>query len=152
MSQTIQAFTVGEIAVRQLDGLFSLNDLHKAAGGEAKHQPALFMRMEQTQALIAEIGNSTDSQSFKTTEGRNGGTYACRELVIAYAAWISAAFHLNVIRVFLAVATPTTPYSVQRGQTLSTEQAEALRNLLTSHVQKLPKPQFYSYQRLQDKR
>ena len=34
-----------------------------------------------------------------------------------------------------------TPYSVQRGQTLSTEQAEALRNLLTSHVQKLPKPQ-----------
>lgn len=64
--------------------LFSLNDLHRAAGGEAKHQSALFMRMEQTQALIAEIGNSTDSQSFKTKEGRNGGTYACRELVIAY--------------------------------------------------------------------
>ena len=36
---------------------------------------------------------------------------------------------------------PTTPYSVQPGQTLSAEQAEALRNLLTSHVQKLPKPQ-----------
>ena len=132
---------IGDITVRQHNGLFSLNDLHKASGGEAKHQPALFMRMEQTQALIAEIGNSTDSQSFKTKEGRNGGTYACRELVIAYAAWISAAFHLKVIRVFLAVATPTTPYSVQRGQTLSTEQAEALRNLLTSHVQKLPKPQ-----------
>ena len=141
MSQALQSFTIGEIAVRQLDGLFSLNDLHKAAGGEAKHQPALFMRMEQTQALIAEIGNSTDSQSFKTKEGRNGGTYACRELVIAYAAWISAAFHLKVIRVFLAVATPTTPYSVQRDQTLSTEQAATLRELLTSHVQKLPKPQ-----------
>ena len=34
-----------------------------------------------------------------------------------------------------------TPYSVQPGQTLSAEQAEALRNLLTSHVQKLPKAQ-----------
>lgn len=97
---------IGNITIRQLNGLFSLNDLHKAAGGEAKHQPALFMRMEQTQALITEIGNSTDSQSFKTKEGRNGGTYACRELVIAYAAWISAAFHLKVIRVFLAVAAP----------------------------------------------
>ena len=36
---------------------------------------------------------------------------------------------------------PTTPYSVQRDQTLSAEQAATLRNLLTSHVQKLPKPQ-----------
>lgn len=135
----LATLTIGEIAVRQLDGLFSLNDLHKAAGGEAKHQPALFMRMEQTQSLIAEIGNSTDSQSFKTKEGRNGGTYACRELVIAYAAWISAAFHLKVIRVFLAVATPTTPYSVQPGQTLSAEQAQYLRTMLTDYASRWPK-------------
>ena len=144
MSQALQSFTIGEIAVRQHNGLFSLNDLHKAAGGEEKHQPAFFMRRDETQALAAEIC-SADSQikAFETVRGRGKaqGTYACRELVIAYAAWISAAFHLKVIRVFLAVATPTTPYSVQRGQTLSTEQAEALRNLLTSHVQKLPKPQ-----------
>lgn len=36
---------------------------------------------------------------------------------------------------------PATPYSVHPGQTLSAEQAEALRNLLTSQVQKLPKAQ-----------
>lgn len=130
---------IGNITIRQLNGLFSLNDLHKAAGGEAKHQPALFMRMEQTQALITEIGNSTDSQSFKTKEGRNGGTYACRELVIAYAAWISAAFHLKVIRVFLAVTAPQpTPYTVQPSDTLSEAKQTALRAMLESNVKRLP--------------
>ena len=139
MTQSTIALTLGNITIRQQNGLFSLNDLHKAAGGEAKHQPALFMRMEQTQALITEIGNSTDSQSFKTKEGRNGGTYACRELVIAYAAWISAAFHLKVIRVFLAVTAPQpTPYTVQPGDTLNEAQQIALRTLLESNVKRLP--------------
>jgi hypothetical protein len=96
--------SLGNTAIRQLDGLYSLNDLHQAAGGEVKHQPTRFMRNDQTQALIAEIGNSPEMVSFKTATGRHGGTYVCRELVIAYAAWISAAFHLKVIRVFLDTA------------------------------------------------
>ena len=128
--------SIGDIAVRQLNGLFSLNDLHKAAGGEAKHQPALFMRMEQTQALIAEIGNSTDSQSFKTKEGRNGGTYACRELVIAYAAWISAAFHLKVIRVFLD-ATTGRPYNPAIDYTrVSPAEKQAIRKAVAARAGK----------------
>ena len=140
---------IGNITIRQLNGLFSLNDLHKAAGGEAKHQPALFMRMEQTQALITEIGNSTDSQSFKTKEGRNGGTYACRELVIAYAAWISAAFHLKVIRVFLAV---TAPQATHLDYTrISPAQAQDLKELV--HAIAESKVQGYSetWARLQRK-
>ena len=40
MSQSIQAFALGEITIRQHNGLFSLNDLHKAAGGEAAGQRA----------------------------------------------------------------------------------------------------------------
>lgn len=137
MSQTIQAFTVGEIAVRQLNGLFSLNDLHRASGGEEKYEPNRFLRNDQTKALVTEI-ETAGAKAFEAKP--KVGTYACRELVIAYAAWISAAFHLKVIRVFLAVAAPTTPYSVQPGQTLSAEQADTLRELLTSHVKKLPKP------------
>ena len=141
MTQSIPALTVGNVAVRQHAGLFSLNDLHQAAGNEDKHRPTFFLRNDQTQALIAEL----KAENLPTVEtvigkGKAQGTYACRELVIAYAAWISAAFHLKVIRVFLAVAAPTTPYSVQPGQTLSAEQADTLRELLTSHVKKLPKP------------
>lgn len=109
MSQSV-TFAIGDFSVRQLDGLFSLNDLHAAAGGESKHQPGKFTALESTKALVAEIGNSPDSESLRITTGRTGGTYACRELVIAYAAWISAAFHLKVIRVFLAQQTaPAAP-------------------------------------------
>jgi len=97
--------SVGSVQIHQHSGLYSLNDLHKASGGEEKHQPAKFMRLETTQALIGEISNSPDL-AIKTTKGRYGGTYACRELVIAYASWISPAFHLKVIRVFLDTTAP----------------------------------------------
>ena len=111
----MSALTIGSSAIRQINGLYSLNDLHKASGNLPKHQPALFIRLDQTQALIAEI-NSTDMQSLETREGRNGGTYACKELVIAYAAWISPAFHLKVIRVFLAQAGRTLPDTISKAQ------------------------------------
>lgn len=115
MSASILA--IGETSVRKFDGLFSLTDLHAASGGEEKHAPNRFMRLDQTQTLIAEIQSSNAGISaFKTKRGAHGGTYACRELVIAYAAWISAAFHLKVIRVFLnaqvqppVAAVPTPP-------------------------------------------
>ena len=114
------ALVLGGFTVRQLDGLYCLNDLHRAAGGHKRHQPSDFLKIDQTQALLTELGNSEDSRSLDsatgqetagipavfTIQGRNGGTYACRELVVAYAAWISAAFHLQVIRVFLATARP----------------------------------------------
>jgi len=95
--------SIGSVQIHQHNGLYSLNDLHKASGGEAKHQPSLFVRLDTTQALIQQI-HSTDMQSAAINTingGKHRGTYACRELVIAYAAWISAEFHLRVIRVFL---------------------------------------------------
>lgn len=36
------ALTIAGTAVRQMNGLYSLNDLHKVSGGEEKHQPAFF--------------------------------------------------------------------------------------------------------------
>lgn len=88
------------------EGRFCLNDLHKAAGAESRHQPAFFFRRPEIQELEAEL-NSAPAQSLPTitSQGRNGGTYVCKELVYAYAMWISPKFHLEVIRTFDAAAT-----------------------------------------------
>ena len=97
--------TILKTAIRTFENLYSLNDLHIASGAEAKHQPSLFVRLDTTQELISEIQKETDKgnilQSFRS--GVNRGTYACEELVIAYAMWISPKFHLIVLRAFLAM-------------------------------------------------
>lgn len=105
------SLTIGSSEIRQVDGLYSLNDLHVASGEEQRHQPRYFLAIQQTVDLISEIENSEKSlfKPLKVIQGRNGGTYACKELVIAYAAWISPAFHLKVIRVFLAQVGRTLP-------------------------------------------
>lgn len=144
MSQSVQAFVIGANAVRQLDGLFCLNDLHAAAGSAKRHEPNRFIRLANARELIAELGAYPEMGTPLRTvnDGTNNGTYACRELVIAYAAWISAAFHLKVIRVFLDATTPaSSPYSVQPHQTLSAEEAAMLRDLISSYAKTLPKEQ-----------
>lgn len=40
---------------RDSDGRFCLNDLHKAAGGEKRHQPSDWLRIQQAQELISEV-------------------------------------------------------------------------------------------------
>jgi hypothetical protein len=104
--------TISSKDIRTLDGMYSLNDLHKAAGGQNKHRPSLFIRTEQTQDLIQEIEQGTDmcfginqdrdlGLAKKSVHGgANRGTYVCKELVYAYAMWISPKFNLQVIRAF----------------------------------------------------
>ncbi|RZN75227.1 KilA-N domain-containing protein [Avibacterium paragallinarum] len=108
--------TILNTQIRTLDNLYSLNDLHRASGSSDKHRPTLFMRNQQTKELIAEINsqrsNSISGQlpSIPASKSIRGGCdttirgyWVCQELVIAYAAWISAAFHLKVIRAFMAI-------------------------------------------------
>lgn len=89
-------------SIRSHENLFSLNDLHQASGGKSKHQPSFFIRLDTTKDLVAEI-EKDNQHALKIIRGTNGGTYACEELVIAYAMWISPQFHLVVLRAFLAM-------------------------------------------------
>ncbi|MDH9217823.1 KilA-N domain-containing protein [Moraxella lacunata] len=91
-------------AISTHNGLYSLNDLHKVSGSAKKHEPYQFMRNQETKELIAEI-ESEKQIAYHTVKGGNTkttkqGTFVCRELVYAYAMWISPKFHLMVIRAF----------------------------------------------------
>ncbi|UAX42465.1 KilA-N domain-containing protein [Pasteurella canis] len=94
-------------SIRVVDGLYSLTDLHKASGNEIKHKPTFFLRLDQTKDLITEIEKESKLQICNSVKvihgGVNSGTYACEELVLSYAMWISPKFHLIVLRAFLAM-------------------------------------------------
>ncbi|EEJ6333904.1 KilA-N domain-containing protein [Salmonella enterica] len=125
------------------DGRYSLNDLHKAAGKEDKHQPAFFMRRNETIELINEIFNSANVQNknpVDSKKGRYGGTYVCKELVYSYAMWISAAFALKVIRAYdslvSGVVMDTQPQPKAIANKTSVEERTPLRDAVNMLVSK----------------
>lgn len=94
-----------EVAIRtDADGLYRLNDLHKAAGGEARHKPSEWLRNLQTIDLVDELVKAGIPALNSVKGGAASGTYVCKELVYAYAMWISPAFNLRVIQAFDALA------------------------------------------------
>ncbi|ECG8601179.1 KilA-N domain-containing protein [Salmonella enterica subsp. salamae] len=102
---------VSDISIHQdAEGRYSLNDLHKASGGERRHRPIYWLSSQQTKELIEEI-EKVEIPTFcplESKRGCKGGTYVCKELVYAYAMWISAAFSLKVIRAYDALVTQNT--------------------------------------------
>lgn len=133
------ALTIASTAIRQdVEGRYCLNDLHRAAGGEKRHQPSDWLRLQQTKELIAEI----EIPGIPGIESRQGlGTFVCKELIYAYAMWISPAFHLKVIRAYDAMATRQpafNPADISRLQLLELAmQAEKERLALVGRVDAL---------------
>ncbi|WP_312120276.1 KilA-N domain-containing protein [Kosakonia cowanii] len=106
-----QLLVIDGVSVRRdILGRYCLNDLHRAAGAQDKHKPAFWLRNEQTDQLIGElqICNSATQEPVSVIRGGSEqGTYVCKELVYAYAMWISPRFNLKVIRTFdEAIRTP----------------------------------------------
>lgn len=74
--------TILDSTVKAINGLFCLNDLHKASGNDKKHQPSFFMRNQEVTDLIEEIKVSDNLKTEQVTQRINGGdmrgTYACK--------------------------------------------------------------------------
>lgn len=125
--------TILNNSIRQLDNLYSLTDLHGASGGEQKHKPALFLSNQQTKELISEIEIEGEvgipTSVVKTVRGGRDlglqGTYACEELMLAYAMWISPKFHLIVLRAFLNLHKKSTALLPN---TITPEQQQAIQS------------------------
>lgn len=116
-------------------GRYCLNDLHKASGGNENHQPAFFLRNQQTKDLVVEINRSANYQIAPVESIRGGleqGTYVVKQLVYAYAMWISASFNLKVINTFDAVVTG----NLQPQITTPHDYLSALKALVVSEEQK----------------
>lgn len=110
------AITITDTFIRMdSQGRYCLNDLHKASGEEIRHRPATWLQNQQTRNLAVEL-EKDGIPSIYTKQGL--GTFVRKELVYSYATWISATFHLKVIRTFDAVMTQ---------QRLPTNFAEALQ-------------------------
>lgn len=137
--------TILDNVVNMIDGLYSLNDMHKASGKADKHRPTFFLRNQETKDLITELTEETadvrkctsgNSQVIRVVKGGNDrslqGTYVCKELVYRYAMWISAKFALVVIRTFDALVTRTD--AKQREALVTACDKLAIGNTLRSDV------------------
>ena len=101
-NQSLVTLKISDISVRQdAEGRYCLNDLHKSAGGEQKHQPANWIRLQQTTDLIDFLISEESTCEIAPIVTKQGvGTFSSKELVYAYAMWISAKFHIAVIRAY----------------------------------------------------
>lgn len=95
---------IEKIQIRQVNGLYCLNDLHRASGGENRHRPQYWLENKQTADLIDFLqadGIPSGQENQQVIYVMNGvGTFACEELIYNYAAWISPKFNALVYRTF----------------------------------------------------
>ncbi|MGE8436837.1 MAG: KilA-N domain-containing protein [Pseudomonas palmensis] len=129
----MSALMIAGIEIHQdHDGRFSLNDFHKAAGGEDRHRPSRWVENQQAQELAEEIGKAGIPALRVVKGGRAPGTYVCKELVYAYAMWVSPTFSLRVIRTFDSVAANDAVIPQEKRLPIAAENLEAAKRIAES--------------------
>ncbi|QXH49963.1 phage antirepressor KilAC domain-containing protein [Pseudomonas fakonensis] len=101
------AVVIDGVVIRQdEEGRYCLNDFHRAAGGEERHSPNRWKRNGGSAELVEELERQNwRSKAVEVRRGRAGGVYAAKELVYAYAMWVSPSYNLKVIRAYDRLAT-----------------------------------------------
>lgn len=94
---------------RDAEGRYCLNDCWAAAGKPEGKKPSNWNDLLGTKELVQELrqsGNLTFG-SFPPLSVKKGGNapgiFACQELVLAYAQWISPSFHVQCLRALLGM-------------------------------------------------
>lgn len=83
--------------------MLSLTDLWKAAGSIKGKNPNDWIRQDSSQQLIdtaSQILNTVSSRIIKTKRGKSGGSYAHKNIALAYAKYLDPALHVLVNEVF----------------------------------------------------
>jgi len=127
------ALSISNIPVRQDDySRFCLNYLHKASGGKKQNQPSNWLRNQQTIDLIDYLESEESIEKIPPIKTKQGiGTFAVKELVYAYAMWISAKFNITVIRAYDSlVNTSATRNVLIENPTLSPEQKRHIQEIV----------------------
>jgi len=128
----MSALTIQGLSIRQDEaGRYCLNDLHRAAGGEPRHTPGRFTGTQQFAELADTLSRKSDSPVQPVSSAAGIGTFVAKQLVYAYAMWISAEFHLAVIDAYDAMVAPTAalpnfndPVAAARAWADATERAQ----------------------------
>lgn len=94
----IERFSFNNVVLRDEGELLCLTDMWRAAGAEDSKRPYEWLRHEGTQAFLEylreNLNTGQDRNSLLRTErGVDGGTWAHWQLALAYAKYLSPAFH-----------------------------------------------------------
>lgn len=116
-------------------GRYNLNTIHEVVGKKVGDKPSNFMRLNTTQQLVSQLQQTESHEVVKSVRGRtNGGTWAERAVVFAYASWISAQFHQVVLEAFGEAVDGNGEGAVSVARTAARTDGVAVRKVFASQL------------------
>jgi len=108
----------GTVIRKSEDGLYCLNDLHKASGDNKKDRPQYWLATKQAKEMVAEL-SIAGIPAIQVKQGL--GSWVVKELVYSYAMWISAKFAIHVIKTYDSLVTSQKRLAIESLSNLQTK-------------------------------